>query len=144
MKTDTKSTLTIPQFCERECITIRRAKRTDSNPNMDDSVNMDHWVVQLSIRSPKDRHGRTMTIHFSMGYGHGGKQPDVEEVMNALVSDFVDDSASFEDWCAEIGYDTDSRKAERTFKACQKETKNLRRFLGDDRLNELLYEVERL
>jgi len=43
----------------------------------------------------------------------------------------VDDARDFEDWCAELGYDTDSRKAERTFRACQRIAERLRQFLGD-------------
>jgi hypothetical protein len=32
----------------------------------------------------------------------------------------------------ELGYDSDSRKAEKTYKACEKIAKDLRRLLGDD------------
>ena len=42
-----------------------------------------------------------------------------------------------------LGHDTDSRKAERAFKAVARQTENLRRFLGDD-FETLLYRVERL
>lgn len=145
MSTNTteKQQIDVTEFCRREAITIRSAERVDSNPNME-RADMDHWKVQLEIRSPRERRGRRMTVFFSMGYGHNGKQPDADEVLNALASDYTEENASFEDWCGELGYDTDSRKAERTFKACQKQTAMLEHFLGAELTKELIYEVERL
>ena len=41
-------------------------------------------------------------------------------------------SRSFEDFCSEFGYDTDSRKAEKAYKGCEKADKALSRVLGRD------------
>lgn len=38
----------------------------------------------------------------------------------------------FEDFCAEMGYDSDSRSAEAIWKACAKVETSLKRLLGDD------------
>lgn len=129
----------VTAFCIRERITAN-ASRTDRNPNMDDSANMDHWKVVLS----RAGHRNTITVLFSMGLGHNGKAPKADDVLNCLASDYTEENASFEDWCAEFGYDTDSRKAERTFRVCQKQTAMLEHFLGAELTNELVYEVERL
>lgn len=57
-----------------------------------------------------------------------------------FLSDAVSGKMSFEDFCEEFGYDTDSRKAERTHKQCEAAEKKYNRvFEADiyDLLNEL-------
>ena len=76
---------------------------------------------------------RTMTFPFYQGYGHT-KDPEASGVLECLLSDAssVECFRGFEDWCSDLGYDTDSRKAEKTYKACKSIAKRLRSFLGDD------------
>lgn len=153
------NTVTIAQFVEVNRI-VSGAYRVDSNPNMPDSDNMDHWKVTLVRGVLKEGfdtwHGykgklgacqytkRKLTVYFSMGYGHHGAEPKAAEVLSCLADDASgSDDHSFEDWCSEYGYDTDSRKAERIWKACQHSAKRLRSFLGDDLYGELLYSTER-
>ncbi len=108
----------------------------DRNPHMDDSDRMDHWKVRFT------RPGRSMTTYFSMGSGHNGRQPDTGEVLECLASDAagIENARNFDDWCAEYGYDTDSRKAHRTYTICQREASKLKRFL-DAGYERLLFEV---
>jgi hypothetical protein len=129
---------TLENFISRNGI-LMDCERVDSNPAMDDSRDMDHWRCTLT------RPGRRLTVIFSMGPGHHGKAPDSDEVLNCLSLDAggVENARDFEDWCANYGYDTDSRKAYRIYKACMGIAKKLRRFLGDaefDKLNS--HEVE--
>ena len=136
MATDT---VTIENLIESNHITLT-ATRWHENPNMDDSRDMDHWKVTL-------RFGRArMTIYFSKGYGHHGAEPTADEVLDCLASDAggVENSNSFADWCGEYGYDEDSRKAEKTYKACRHNSNRLRSFLGDDLFEQLLWNTERL
>ena len=66
-------------------------------------------------------------------------KPTLTDVLYCLVSDAqtVNYCAGFEDWCAELGYDDDSRKAEKTYRACQDIYFQLRQ-LGDlEELSEL-------
>lgn len=66
--------------------------------------------------------------------------PDVLDVLYSLVLDSSAADETFEDWCANYGYDTDSRKAEATYRACVDYGIRLRRILGADvlaRLSEL-------
>lgn len=58
--------------------------------------------------------------------------PDLASVLDCLRSDAssIDDARSFEDWAANFGYDTDSRKAEKAYRACQDSAQALRHFLG--------------
>ena len=96
----------------------------DSNPNMEDSRDMNHWRVILRCK------GKQLTVPFSTGYGISG-EPTAADVLSCLASDAssIDNASSFEDWAADFGYDTDSRKAERTFKACERQAAKLRAFL---------------
>jgi hypothetical protein len=67
------------------------------------------------------------------------------EVLDCLASDAcsTDNASSFEDWCRDIGYDTDSWRAHRTFKIIEAQAAKLKRFLGDDLYEALLYNTER-
>jgi hypothetical protein len=99
---------------------------TDSNPHMPDSCNMNHFKTTLRMEH------RQMTIIFSQGYGITG-EPTADSVLNCLVSDAwgIDNARDFEDWAGEYGYDTDSRRAERTYNACVQQTAKLKQFAGD-------------
>lgn len=98
----------------------------ESNPNMDGSADMDHWRVTL-------RHGsRRYTLTFSKGRGHNGAPPSVSEVLECVQSDATYPDMSFEEWCRELGYDEDSRRAERTYNAVVKQTERARALIGDD------------
>ena len=47
------------------------------------------------------------------------------------------DAQSFEDWCADYGYDTDSRKASETYEACCDTGRKLRAAFTPDELSAL-------
>jgi hypothetical protein len=58
--------------------------------------------------------------------------PDICDVVACLVSDAsAIDCRSFEDWASDLGYDTDSRKAEATYRACLETGLALRASLGN-------------
>jgi len=73
-----------------------------------------------------------MTVPFSMGDGYNGAKPTVDTVLDCLASDASGADETFEYWCGNFGYDTDSRRAEKTYKAVQRQTAKLRAFLGED------------
>jgi len=60
------------------------------------------------------------------------EEPTAEGTLECLLSDAQAGSQDFEEFCGDMGYDTDSRKAERTWKACQKVSEGMQRLLGDD------------
>src|SRR5947209_1286815 len=47
-------------------------------------------------------------------------KPTAAECLEALLSEASADEQTFEEWAGELGYDTDSRKAERTHHDCQR------------------------
>ncbi len=71
--------------------------------------------------------------------------PHSDGVLDSLAMSMrsVCDGESFEDWAGNLGYDTDSRKAEATYNACMEEGRNLLGFLGLD-LAKILLECEPL
>jgi hypothetical protein len=117
------------------------AEWADSNPNMDDPVpGSSHW--RCRFRSSKVR--GSMTIYFSMGPAHT-REPEVAEVLECLALDAsgFENARGFADWCGDYGYDTDSRRAERTHRAVARQAAELRRFLGESAYDALLWRTER-
>jgi len=101
--------------------------RTNRNPHMEDSKTpMDHWRCILTYQ------GRRMTVIYSMGLGHHGKAPQVEEVLDCLFADASAGMYDFEPFCADMGYSPDSRTAERIHKACKSTDIRLHKLLGAD------------
>lgn len=122
---------TIQQFIDAHGIAAT-AKPADSNPNSADWMpGAHHWKVTLRMQAERSNRDRTMTVPFSQGSAHTAS-PTASDVLGCLVMDSagIDNATSFEDWCAEYGYDTDSRKAEKTFTACERQARKLRQFLG--------------
>lgn len=116
------------------------AELTDRNPNMDGMPEgSTHWRCTLR------KANRRLTVYFSQGPAIS-KEPEAAEVLDCLASDAVgiENARTFEEWCGEYGYDTDSRKAERTFKACETQAAGLRRILGEEAYKALLWGTERL
>jgi hypothetical protein len=59
--------------------------------------------------------------------------PAFADVLQCLLSDIINiEDHTFESWCADFGYDTDSRKAEKTFNSIRDMLPLLRRLLGKD------------
>lgn len=85
-----------------------------------------------------------MDVTYSMGSVHSG-EPKLSNVIDSLAMDCssVEDASNFEDWCSIFGYDTDSRRAESTYRAILAEREKLRLFLGEVEYRNLLFNVER-
>jgi hypothetical protein len=65
---------------------------------------------------------------------HYPKSPTAYDVIACLTKY---DVGSFEDFCSEYGYDTDSRKAEKTYNAVCEEWLHVQKLWNDDELEEL-------
>ncbi len=124
---------------------IRMAcERADRNPNMPDSDwsrSTTHWRCTF-----RNRAGRQITVHFSQGSARIGS-PKATDVLDCIASDTAgfENARGFEDWASDYGYDTDSRKAERTYNAIKGQAFKLRRFIGSEAaFQELLFDTERL
>jgi hypothetical protein len=114
----------------------------DSNPNIAADAK---WMASARhFRCVLKCGKRQLTIPFSQGAAHE-KEPTASDVLDCLAMDAigVENARSFEEWCAEYGYDTDSRKAEKIFQVCEREAEGLRRLLGPEAYEQLLWKVER-
>lgn len=164
--------ITMDEFVRTHSISAK-AERREANPNMDSEHEMDHWSVTLErpgerpmvVVFSKGIGHRTVakfphaidprgTVPYCRWDGCGERwpchgavaaPPTASEVLDCLASDAssYDNTQDFEDWAGDYGYDTDSRKAEHTYRAIAEQAKALRVFVDAD-YDELLYNVERL
>jgi hypothetical protein len=120
--------MTPTQFCNRHGITAD-SEYADPTPDQDEQWSRDasHWRVTLK------RGRKRMTTPYSMGSAHTG-EPKAADVLWCLVQDAhsYDNASSFEEWCGDYGYDTDSRKAERIYTAVKRSAAKVKQFLGPD------------
>jgi hypothetical protein len=80
------------------------------------------------------------------------KNPRLEsdyDLLNAFycfVSDAISGLESFENFCGEFGYDTDSRKAEKTYKLCKRAYVKFERVSGfsDDEMYNFINELSEI
>jgi hypothetical protein len=119
----------LPKLAAAAGITIKArylGRRTDA-----EHWDHDAWSVTLRQHDGTDR---TLRITYRMGTGHHGAAPDLLTVLDSLLSDActVDNARDFEDWCSELGFDPDSRKAERIYRASERQTDRVKSFLGAD------------
>ena len=89
--------------------------------------------------------GAEFKTPYHRGLGLKGA-PGLDEVLDSLASDasLIDDAPEFEDFANALGLLEDSRKAYQDWEESVEQTDRLRAFLGDDALEELMHEVERL
>ncbi len=65
------------------------------------------------------------------------KAPHATDVIYSLALDAQMSNGTFEDFCDNLGYDTDSRKALETYLQCQKDGERFRRIVGTVAFNAL-------
>ena len=114
----------LDEFCKAK--RLRAEVKFGGAPDNPDFRDCQGWMVTLRYR------GRQLTIPFYTGSLHG--EPTVADVVSCLILDAegVKCARSFEDLASDLGYDPDSRKAEKVFKACEREQVKIERLLGDD------------
>lgn len=109
-----------------------RAETTYGNDELDASDGYDDWRRTAHPWTVTLRYGRRrLTVPFWTGSAHT-EDPTAADVLACLVSDARAGEQSFEEFCADFGYDSDSRQAHNTWKACSKLAPRVRRLLGDD------------
>ena len=137
--------MTAKEFCDKHGITCKCTEipeRTDSSEAWKGAT---HWRVRIKTqgnRNPATGRTKLLTVQYSRGSAYTGEPPEVGDVLESLkmdASEFQGDTVPmFEEWARNYGYDTDSRKAERVYRACRSFTWRLRAFLGQERFDELM------
>lgn len=94
----------------------------------EDSESRDIYTCVLK----NDSHRYRFT--FGQAIASPGKRPTAYDVLSCFQKS---DPGSFEDFCSEFGYDNDSRKAYKTYKAVMKEWKNIELLFTPEQLEQL-------
>lgn len=76
--------------------------------------------------------GKQYTFEFGQSLIEGNNEPTMYDVLTCLTKY---DPETFEDFCANFGYDEDSRTAEKTYKEVVKEYKNMQRLFTAEELD---------
>lgn len=84
------------------------------------------------------RSGKSISFDFWNSYDdmRKGRDPSAYDVLACISSDYHAPD-TFENFCAEYGYDEDSRKALATFKAVERMSIKLRSFLSEEEADDL-------
>lgn len=102
----------------------------------DDKQTRDVYKCKLSRgnRSYEFNFGQSIN---NSGYAHNKYTRVIPTAYDILACLTKYDPGTFEDFCSEFGYDTDSRNAERTYKAVVKEWEAVNRLFTDEEIEEL-------
>lgn len=149
----TESTnITLEQFIQQNNIRFE-CKRVNSRPDgfMDEPSGTGNAINNQGTRHFKCRISsgalamNGFNLYFSQGSAHTA-DPTAAEVLDCLASGAasVENAGSFEDWAEELGFETDSRKAEKAYKAIKRQAEQLQRIMDSDAYQTLLWNTERL
>lgn len=135
--------MTIQEFINQNYIvsTITRVPfRTDIN-DKDWGKSAKHYAFRIYI-TEGDKYTTPDKTPLRGYYSQGSgikTNPKTVDVLNAVVMDSMGiNGTSFELWCGDFGYETDSRKAYATYHACLKESQQLKELLGLSLYNQLM------
>ena len=114
----------LQKLCESKSVKISCKYGAPANSEFPNSTG---WTVTLKYQ------GHQVTTPFYQGSAHT-EEPTAADVLYCLIQDTsgYDYNDSFEDWCSEYGYDTDSRRAEGIYEKCRKISVKLHRLLDED------------
>ena len=108
-----------------------------------DEVNpCDKWKVTISYKDSRE----ILSFDYSTGFGHRDinnqvVKPNVVDVINCLIDDLSYSYFSFKEFCLQLGYNNDSIRALKTYKACKKNGNKLIRLLGKKLIKQLAIAV---
>jgi len=116
-------------------LAVKIAYLDNNPPQWDEDQGHDRLRYRVTIQR-KDTHKSLSFIFWdSIANAEKGERPTPYDVLTCVSSDSnVYDS--FEDFCGEFGYDTDSRKAEGTWKKVKKFADRINAFFTETELEE--------
>ena len=133
-------------FVRRHNITAEAVLTDHTWEHMDDYVEGSrHWFVTLN-RIDGALSGQPMRVPYTAGPAVE-REPDAEHVLDCIALDsmgYENAQGSFEEWCGEYGYDTDSRKTEAIWRSVGEQYAKLKRLLTPAQVQQLLYQTEGL
>lgn len=101
----------------------------------DDNWQCDEWECTIEIDD------QNYVIPYYMGIGHSGEEPEMEDVLDCLLSDARAGEMTFDEFCNEFGYDNDSIKILNAYKECKKTADKLSHLFSVEEREELEEEI---
>lgn len=114
------------------------ATYTGSKPARWDGTreNWNHHAVTVTNTATQKR--TTFDFWASLASPEVRSRSDLLGAFRCFLGDAISGMQSFDDFCSEFGYDTDSRKAEKTWRACVASAKKAERLLDSEDIYELI------
>lgn len=127
------------------CTFSRKGKGHFSVDFWNSYANEEENYFAFGSDSPGAGYGFGRTNCYWDKYRFGGKYPGSPRAKKRIVPTAYDvlacvtksDPGTFEDFCSDFGYDTDSRKAEGVYRAVIKEWRSVERFFTPEEITEL-------
>ncbi len=113
------------------------------------TVNTNYHVISVSNGGHGTGKGPctgTITFDFwaSMARPVLSTKRDLLDALECFVSDVQCGSGTFEDFCGDLGYDPDSRKALKVYKSCKKAAAKLEKLVGAELVEDFCNQVRDL
>ena len=102
----------------------------------DNIRNMDRWKVTIGVEEFEYWTG------IGLRNGVHPRTPKTVDIIGSLLLDYDAGAEGFEDFCAEFGYNEDSRKAYATWEGCRDNMLKVDRLFTPDEIMELREELE--
>ena len=101
-----------------------------------DADGWEHYAWNVTLTS--ERTGRSFTTPYRMGTAHRDRngtptRPKPADVIKSLALDISSADQTWDEWAADYGYDTDSRKAHALWETCRKIREDLANLCGGER-----------
>lgn len=109
-------------------VAINDIKMTVSTVPNDRAKNMNWWNCDISYN------GNSETFKYGIGDALS-EVPNLKNVLESLQSDASAAVATFEDFCSDFGYDSDSREAEHIYNGCHANRNKLNDLFGDEKFD---------
>ena len=111
------------EICKKHGITMKVGSPKYGPVDWDKGY--DHYTFPVTLR--KD--GKSMRTSFTQSRVGGSTPPTEYDIVSCITKA---DPGTFEDFCSEFGYDTDSRQAEKTYRAVKSEWNKVARVFGSE------------
>lgn len=95
-----------------------------------DKNNFNHYVVKVKNNDNNKKTSFDFWVGDRLGKNYFNSDYELLNAFYCFVSDGLSAVDGFENFCSEFGYDTDSRRAEKIFKACKRSEEKLFRVTG--------------
>lgn len=90
----------------------------------------ERYVFNCTLR----HNGKQFTFNYGQSIQAGGQEPTMYDILTCMQKYEV---GTFDDFCGNYGYDNDSIKAHKVYKAVAREYKNMLRVFGETILDEM-------